>query len=294
MPGGGDKRGIGKGEQRNKVVSLAEAAALVRSGDTVCTSGFVGIGTPDDLLAGLERRFLDTGEPRNLTLLFAAGQGDGKEQGLNRLGHDGLLEARGRRALGADPQGRPAGDGEPDRGLQPAAGRDLAPLSRHRRRQARHLHQGRPAHLRRPAPVGRQGQRRHDRGPGPAGRVRRRGVAVLQGVPDPHRIDPRHHRRPRGQPEHGARGADAGQSGDGDGGQELGRAGDRAGRAGGRAAHAAPAHGQDPRASWWTRWWWPSPRTTTRPTPPSTRRPSRRNCGCRWARCRRCRWTSAS
>ena len=59
MPGGNDKRGLGKGEQRNKVVSLAEAAALVRSGDTVCTSGFVGIGTPDDLLAGLEQRFLD-------------------------------------------------------------------------------------------------------------------------------------------------------------------------------------------------------------------------------------------
>ena len=87
-----DKRGLGKGEQRNKVVSLAEAVALVRSGDTICTSGFVGIGTPDDLLAGLERRFLETGEPRNLTLLFAAGQGDGKEQGLNRLGHDGLLK----------------------------------------------------------------------------------------------------------------------------------------------------------------------------------------------------------
>jgi propionate CoA-transferase len=87
-----DKRGLGKGKPRNKVVALAEATALVRSGDTVYTSGFVGIGTPDDLLAGLERRFLETGEPRNRTLLFAAGQGDGKEQGLNRLGHDGLLK----------------------------------------------------------------------------------------------------------------------------------------------------------------------------------------------------------
>ena len=87
-----DKRGLGKGEHRNKVVSLVEAVALVRSGDTLCTSGFVGIGTPDDLLVGLEERFVASGEPRNLTLLFAAGQGDGREQGLNRLGHDGLLK----------------------------------------------------------------------------------------------------------------------------------------------------------------------------------------------------------
>ena len=74
-----DKRGLGRGEQRNKVVSLAEAAALVRSGDTICTSGFVGIGTPDDLLAGLERRFLETGEPRNLTL--AVRRRAGRRQG---------------------------------------------------------------------------------------------------------------------------------------------------------------------------------------------------------------------
>jgi propionate CoA-transferase len=77
---------------RNKIVSVAEAAALVRDGDTICTSGFVGIGTPDALLEGLARRFLDSGAPRDLTLLFAAGQGDGKDKGLNRLGHDGLLK----------------------------------------------------------------------------------------------------------------------------------------------------------------------------------------------------------
>ncbi|MEK0082365.1 acyl CoA:acetate/3-ketoacid CoA transferase [Benzoatithermus flavus] len=87
-----DKRRIGRGEARNKIVTLEAAAALVRSGDTICTSGFVGIGTPDDLLSGIEQRFLATGEPKDLTLLFAAGQGDGKEQGLNRLGHDGLLK----------------------------------------------------------------------------------------------------------------------------------------------------------------------------------------------------------
>src|SRR5262249_36526642 len=59
--------------------------------DTICTSGFVGNGTPDGLLAALERRFLDTATPRGLTLLFAAGQGDGKTRGLNRIAHERLL-----------------------------------------------------------------------------------------------------------------------------------------------------------------------------------------------------------
>src|SRR3954463_6541835 len=76
---------------RNKIVTAAEAVAVIQTGDALCTSGFVGIGVPDELLIALERRFLDTGEPRDLTLLFAAGQGDGKDRGLNALGHDGLL-----------------------------------------------------------------------------------------------------------------------------------------------------------------------------------------------------------
>ncbi|MDU9006125.1 acyl CoA:acetate/3-ketoacid CoA transferase [Sedimentitalea todarodis] len=75
----------------NKVVSAADAAALVKDGDTLTTSGFVGIGVPDELLAAIETRFLETGNPRDLSLVFAAGQGDGKTRGLNRLGHDGLL-----------------------------------------------------------------------------------------------------------------------------------------------------------------------------------------------------------
>ena len=77
---------------RHKIVSAAEAAALVRSGDTIVTSGFVGIGTPDELLAALAERFVAEGEPEGLTLLFAAGQGDGHDRGLNRLGHEGLLK----------------------------------------------------------------------------------------------------------------------------------------------------------------------------------------------------------
>jgi propionate CoA-transferase len=80
----------------DKQLTAAAAVELIRSGDTVCTSGFVGIGVPEELLIALERRFLETGEPRDLALVFAAGQGDGRERGLNRLGHAGLV----RRAIG--------------------------------------------------------------------------------------------------------------------------------------------------------------------------------------------------
>lgn len=77
---------------RHKLVSARAAADLVKDGDTLTTSGFVGIGVPDELLRAIEERFLETGAPRDLSLVFAAGQGDGKERGLNRLGHDGLLK----------------------------------------------------------------------------------------------------------------------------------------------------------------------------------------------------------
>ena len=76
---------------RDKTVTAEEAAALIQDEDVIATSGFVGIGTPDALLAALEERYLAEGHPRDLTLFFAAGQGDGGDRGLNRLGHDGLL-----------------------------------------------------------------------------------------------------------------------------------------------------------------------------------------------------------
>jgi propionate CoA-transferase len=75
-----------------KVVSADEAVAIIRDGDMLANTGFVGDGAPEELLLALERRFVETGTPRGLSLVFAAGQGDGGDRGLNRLGHDGLLK----------------------------------------------------------------------------------------------------------------------------------------------------------------------------------------------------------
>ncbi len=79
------------GSGTGKVVPAPEALSIIRDRDTVATGGFVGIGFPEELAIHLEERFLETGRPRDLTLLYAAGQGDGKERGLNHLGHQGLV-----------------------------------------------------------------------------------------------------------------------------------------------------------------------------------------------------------
>ena len=116
----------------NKIVTAQEAVALIRDGDTVAVSGFVGIGTPDELIIALAERFRQTQAPSGLTLMFAAAPGDGKERGLNRLADERLVQARRRRALVARAEARRARARQQDRGLQPAARLRLASLPRHR------------------------------------------------------------------------------------------------------------------------------------------------------------------
>ena len=75
----------------SKLLSAQEAVALLRCGDTVATGGFVGIGFPELLAVALRERFEKEQKPSGLTLVYAAGQGDGKSRGLNHLAHPGMI-----------------------------------------------------------------------------------------------------------------------------------------------------------------------------------------------------------
>src|SRR5210317_1656159 len=77
--------------KKGKVVSAEEAVRIIRDGDTIATGGFVGIGFPEQIAIALESYYLANNRPKDMTLVYAAGQGDGKNRGLNHLGHLGLI-----------------------------------------------------------------------------------------------------------------------------------------------------------------------------------------------------------
>src|SRR6185503_17456583 len=90
------RRVLARMTTRDKVVTAAEAVALIRDGDTIVVEGFIGQCFAEELTLALEARFLSTGAPRELTLAFTVAQGDRQGRGLDRLCYEGLLK----RAIG--------------------------------------------------------------------------------------------------------------------------------------------------------------------------------------------------
>ncbi|WP_159730685.1 acyl CoA:acetate/3-ketoacid CoA transferase [Methylosinus sp. Ce-a6] len=77
--------------KNNKVITADEAIALISENDVLTTTGFVQSCIPEALHAALEKRFVETGGPRGLTLIMTAGAGDSKGLGTGRLHYEGLL-----------------------------------------------------------------------------------------------------------------------------------------------------------------------------------------------------------
>ena len=69
-----------------KFMSAQEAVSLIKDNDTLVVDGFVNSTQPDALCAVLEERFLSSGSPTNLTLVFTAAGA------LNHLGHENLVK----------------------------------------------------------------------------------------------------------------------------------------------------------------------------------------------------------
>lgn len=76
-----------------KLISAEEAAKLVRDGDSILVSGSGGgHAIPEHVLEAIEKRHLETGSPKALTLVHVVGLGDRASKGAARFCHDGMLK----------------------------------------------------------------------------------------------------------------------------------------------------------------------------------------------------------
>jgi acyl CoA:acetate/3-ketoacid CoA transferase len=77
---------------QSKFMSAAQAAALIRDGDTVgLMGGGGGLMEATCLFEAVQARFKSTQQPRNLTVVHALGIGDKKTKGMNCFAHEGLV-----------------------------------------------------------------------------------------------------------------------------------------------------------------------------------------------------------
>ena len=74
-----------------RIISALEAVEMIPDGACVGVTGFAGAAHAEVITEAVETNFLAQGHPRNLSLFFCAGIGDGKTKGTNHFGHEGLV-----------------------------------------------------------------------------------------------------------------------------------------------------------------------------------------------------------
>ena len=75
----------------SKVIKVTEVAALIKDGATLGASALTLAGWPEDVAKSIEKSFLETNHPKNMTLVHASGIGDWKTKGTQHFAHPGMV-----------------------------------------------------------------------------------------------------------------------------------------------------------------------------------------------------------
>lgn len=75
-----------------EIMTADQAVATITDGAGVLFGGFVACVVPEELESALGKRFVETNSPQDLTVIYAAGQGDGIDRALNQIAHVGLVK----------------------------------------------------------------------------------------------------------------------------------------------------------------------------------------------------------
>ena len=76
----------------SKVKTADEVALMIKDNSTVAATGFGIAGWAEEVAQAIEKRFVETSEPKNITLIHGSAVGDWKERGTTRLGRVGLVK----------------------------------------------------------------------------------------------------------------------------------------------------------------------------------------------------------
>jgi propionate CoA-transferase len=78
----------------SKVISAEQSASMIKDGATIGASAITLTGWPEEIAIAIEKRFLETGKPKGLTVVHGSGIGDWKPKGrgMNHFAHEGLVK----------------------------------------------------------------------------------------------------------------------------------------------------------------------------------------------------------
>lgn len=78
--------------KKPEFITAKQAVDRIKSGTTICTIGMTLVSACEAILKELENRFLETGQPNQLTYVHTCGQSDRKAGAVYHMAHEGLTK----------------------------------------------------------------------------------------------------------------------------------------------------------------------------------------------------------